>query len=171
MVELISAPSLAQLKLMKAPNGKRIEIIKTVAPRWLDIGDMLNFDAKGEKLKQIRKEEGNRGDEAICRKMFQLWLEGSGIKPILWATLLRILEDSDFTELAAQIKATLTQEFQCMCGIYLHSVIMILDVKTLGCSIPEHCKSGLAVLCKYQDALKYCSLYQCGTKIGNICVA
>ena len=53
-VELISAPSLAQLKLMKASDEKRIEIIKTVAPRWLDIGDMLNFNAKGGKLRTRR---------------------------------------------------------------------------------------------------------------------
>ena len=45
-VVLSSVPRLVQLRTMRTPNRQKIDIIKTVAPRWRDIGDLLDFDAR-----------------------------------------------------------------------------------------------------------------------------
>ena len=114
-MELISPPSLAALRLMKTPDGRRIEIIKTVAPMWWAVGDLLDFDRSGKTMDTIYGEEYQRGgEEAVCRKMFQLWLDGKGRKPVSWATLLDIMEDSPFKELAQIVRMALTYEFECM---------------------------------------------------------
>ena len=104
-VVLSSVPRLVQLRMMRTPDRQKIDIIKTVAPQWRDIGDLLDFDAKGETLKRIQADEG--GVESCCRCMFQHWLEGNGVQPVSWATLLEILEDCHFITLAAQVKNTL----------------------------------------------------------------
>jgi hypothetical protein len=101
-----SAPRLAQLKVWRpSSNDRKIEIIKTVASRWQDIGDLLDFDATGQTLQNINANE--RTVELCCRAMFQHWLEGNGVQPISWATLLRILDDCDFGALAADIRHSL----------------------------------------------------------------
>ena len=114
-VELSSVPSLTLLTQIKTREGEKIEVIKAVAPRWKDVGCLLDFDAIGKTLQQIQADNGHEGVESCCRVMFQHWLEGNGVQPVTWATLLEILEDCFFTKLAERIKASLTYEFQCEC--------------------------------------------------------
>ena len=105
---LTSVPlGLAQLKVLRTPDRMKIETIKTVSSRWKDIGDLLNFDPIGAKLSQIEADKGKEGVEACTRAMFQYWLEGNGVRPVSWATLLDILEDSHFTALADQLRKAL----------------------------------------------------------------
>ena len=114
-VELSSVPSLTLLTQMKTREGEKIEIINKVASKWKYIGVLLDFDKVGLTLQQIEADRGHEGVESCCRAMFQHWLEGNGVQPVSWATLLEILEDCLFTELAERIKAALTYEFQCEC--------------------------------------------------------
>ena len=107
---LSSAPRLAQLRVMRTPDGKKIEIIKSVAAKWRDIGDLLDFDASGATLQQIQADEGQKGVESCSRSMFQHWLLGNGEQPASWATLLEILEDSRFVSLAADVRRHLTSQ-------------------------------------------------------------
>ena len=60
MIQLSSAPRLALLKMIEAKDGKKIEIIKTVAPRWKDVGDLLDFDETGETLKEIEADKSGK---------------------------------------------------------------------------------------------------------------
>ena len=92
---------LAQLKVLRIPGKLKIEIIKTVAPRWNDVGILMDFDETGKKLEQIEKDKHDV--EPCCQTMFQYWLEGNGIKPVSWKTLLQILEDCNFKTLADQV--------------------------------------------------------------------
>ena len=110
MTVLSSAPRLVQLRVMRTANGQKIEIIKTVASQWRDIGDLLDFDASGETLQRIQADEGQKGVESCCRSMFQHWLQGNGVRPASWATLLEILEDSRFVSLAADVRRHLTSQ-------------------------------------------------------------
>ena len=107
---LSSAPRLAQLRVMRTADGQKIQIVKTVASQWRDIGDLLDFDASGETLQQIQADEGQRGVESCCRSMFQHWLQGNGVRPASWPTLLEILEDSQFVSLAADVRRHLTSQ-------------------------------------------------------------
>ena len=99
-----TVPSLAQLRVIKTSGGSKIEIIKTVAPKWRDIGDLLDFDKKGETLQQIEADKKNEGVESCCRAMFQYWLQGNG-KPASWTTLLEILDDCHFPDLVAKLRS------------------------------------------------------------------
>ena len=107
---LSSDPRLAQLRVMRTADGQKIEIIKTVASQWRDIGDLLDFDASGATVQRIQVDEGQRGVESCCRSMFQYWLQGNGVQPASWATLLEILEDSRFLSLVADVRRHLTSQ-------------------------------------------------------------
>jgi hypothetical protein len=90
--------------MMKTAEGKKIKIISTVASRWQELGDQLEFDKFGSKLDAIQTK--NRGDpEACCREMFQHWLKGSGVRPCSWRKLIELLEDCDFEVLAGQVNS------------------------------------------------------------------
>ena len=108
MAELSSAPRLAQLRVMRTADGQKIEIVKTVATKWRDVGVLLDFDAKGDTLDRI--EADRKGVESCSQSMFQHWLKGNGVRPASWATLLEILEDSRFVSLAADIRRHLTTQ-------------------------------------------------------------
>jgi hypothetical protein len=108
-----AVPRLALLGKLTTRDGQRIEIIKTIAPRWQDIAVHLDFDPTGLTLRQIQADEGGKGVKSCCRAMFQYWLEGNGRKPVSWDTLLEILEDCNYGALAAQIKSTLQEPNWC----------------------------------------------------------
>ena len=93
-------------------DGRKIEIIKTVSPYWMDVGDLLDFDALGTKLEQIKADEGARGVESCTRAMFRYWLEGNGVQPATWTTLLKVLRNTRFTALAAQLEKGLLENAQ-----------------------------------------------------------
>ena len=101
-----TVPRLAQLTLITTSGGQKIEIIKTVAPDWKNIGTLLDFDANGNTLSRLQA--NNNDVDSCCRYMFHYWLQGNGIQPATWATLVKILEDCNFNELAAQITTTFT---------------------------------------------------------------
>ena len=92
---------------MKAAEGKKIKIISTVASRWQELGDQMEFDEFGAKLDVI-KTKNNNDPDACCREMFQHWLKGGGIRPCSWRKLIELLEDCDFEVLAEQVNAMFT---------------------------------------------------------------
>ena len=91
---------------MKTASGKRVRIIKSLAPQWKNVGYLLDFDPDGQTLYQIEVENKLHGPEACCQEMFRLWLSGNG-KPATWETLLEVLEDCDHTHLVQQIRLVL----------------------------------------------------------------
>ena len=101
---LSSIPRLSQLRFLHTPDGGKIEIINTVAPYWKDIGDLLDFDISGTMLERIEANEGSKGVESCCRAMFQYWLQGNGVTPVSWDTLLKILKNTRFSRLATQLE-------------------------------------------------------------------
>ena len=98
---------MAKLTLLKTPGGDKIRIIKTISPRWRDVGDLLEFDTTGAQVNIIHANNVSQGVESCCRAMFQHWLEGNGTQPASWSTLLEVLRDSDFNNLAAQLEKAL----------------------------------------------------------------
>ena len=87
-------PTVSQLQLLHI-RGRRVEIIREIAPRWHHFGDQLQFDSDSRLLKVIK--ENHKGDcESACKEMFQWWLKGKGVQPVSWRTLAQLLEDSDY---------------------------------------------------------------------------
>ena len=98
-----AAPRIAQLSILQMPDGQKIKIIQTVSANWRKVGQLLDFDSTGQQLQVIDSRE--RGDpEKCCLAMFRYWLEGNGKQPVSWNTLIEILEDGDFRNLAHEVK-------------------------------------------------------------------
>ena len=101
-----SQPTIAQLSLLKTADGK-IRIISRLAPRWRDLGYIMNFDTTGAEIEMI--DQKYRGDpKECCRAMFQLWLSGYGVRPCSWGTLIELLEDCEQEALAEEIQSALS---------------------------------------------------------------
>ena len=93
--------------MWRTAQGKKIQIIKTVSPKWRKFGVLLDFDESGTQLDIIRgKYHGDPED--CCEAMFQHWLKGNGLKPCSWHTLIQVLEDCEEQALAQEIQHALT---------------------------------------------------------------
>ena len=97
-------PTLKLLSLLKTAEGKKIKIIPTVASQWQSLGDQLDFDKSGKKLKEI-EDKYPSDPKACCRSMFQHWIDGNGVHPRSWRKLIEVLDDCEFEELAAEVHA------------------------------------------------------------------
>ena len=100
-------PTLAKLSLLRTSQGKKIKIIERVAPFWQRLGDQLDFDESGSRLALIQAEYPNN-PMACCRAMFQHWLNGNGLTPCSWHTLIELLNDLDEVILAQEIQSALS---------------------------------------------------------------
>ena len=58
---VLATPKLVQLKLLRTPGGVKIEIIKTIAAKWKEVGDFLDFDSTGAALDVIQANHMGRG--------------------------------------------------------------------------------------------------------------
>ena len=102
-----SQPTIAQLLLLKTAADGKIKIISQLAPHWRDLGYIMNFDPTGAEIEAI--EQKYRGDpKECCRAMFQHWLNGNGVRPCLWGTLIELLEDCDQQALLEEIQSALS---------------------------------------------------------------
>ena len=99
-------PALAQLKMMKTTTGEKIKIIESVAARWKEVGDLLDFDPEGRTLELIEASNQQKGLVVCCREMFMSWLKGKG-REATWKVLIELLNDIDQSELAKQVKNAL----------------------------------------------------------------
>ena len=101
-----ATPTLAKLSVLRTAGGKKIQIIKRLAPSWRGLGILLDFDEAGTKLDIIdSKHRGN--PEACCQAMFQHWVKGNGVTPCSWNTLIELLDDCDQQALAKEIQDAL----------------------------------------------------------------
>ena len=100
-------PTLAMLSSLKISNGKKIQVIKRVAPFWQDLGSLMDFDESGTELATIG--DKHRGDpKECCRAVFQYWLNGNGVRPCSWRKLIALIKDCDQEVLAEEIQTALS---------------------------------------------------------------
>ena len=101
-----AALTLAKLSLLRTAGGKKIQIIKRLAPSWREVGILLDFDESGTELDIIEKTHPTN-PVACCQAMFQHWVKGNGVRPCSWSTLIDLLEDCDQQTLAKEIQDAL----------------------------------------------------------------
>ena len=102
-----SQPTIDNLLLLKTTDGKKIKIISELASSWRDLGFHMKFDERGKELKTIEKK--HHGDpKDCCCAVFQHWLDGNGVSPHSWRTLIGLLEDLDQVVLAQEIQSALS---------------------------------------------------------------
>jgi hypothetical protein len=106
MAKILSAPpSIKKLKLLKGPDGQKVNIVASVAGNWKEIGFQLDFDATGQQLDAI--ETCYKNDPlSCCQAMFQHWLKGNGVEQT-WGMLIGILKDCDQGPLADSVEKVL----------------------------------------------------------------
>jgi len=99
-------PRMAQLMRMKTSKGEKVEIIKTIAPDWKQVGYPMDLDPRGQKIRCIEAEHAHKlnGPVICCQEIFTLWLDSPDAA---WGNLIELLIDSEYTQLAEQVKSAL----------------------------------------------------------------
>lgn len=95
------------LSVLKTCEGKKIRIIKSVAPFWHQLGLLMDFDNTGTQLEIIAKQHP-MDPEACCLAVFQHWMKGNGVKPCSWRKLIELIDDCGQEVLAEEIQAALS---------------------------------------------------------------
>ena len=99
-------PTLAKLSMMKSATGEKIKIIESLAPKWKELGALLDFDPEGRTLALIEANNKLKGPTASCQEMFVTWLQGKGVE-VTWKVLIELLDKVDQSELAKRVKTAL----------------------------------------------------------------
>jgi len=86
---------------LKTSQGKKVEIVKTIAPAWKQFGLLLELDPKGEEVRRIEAAHAQNGPVICCQEMFTVWLDSP---EATWGNLIELLIDSEQEELAEQVK-------------------------------------------------------------------
>ena len=91
---------------MKSATGEKIKIIESVAPKWKELGALLDFDPEGRTLELIEANNKLKGPVASCQEMFVTWLQGKGMEAT-WKVLIEHLDDINQSEFAKRVKSAL----------------------------------------------------------------
>ena len=92
--------------MLKNSKGERIEIIKTIAPEWMNVGMLMDLDPNGRKVVNIESQHAHKRNGLVvcCREMFILWLDQPDAT---WGKLIELLIDSEQKDLAEKVKDAL----------------------------------------------------------------
>ena len=99
-----SQPSLDQLHVLGS-GEKSVKIRKRVAARWRDLASHLKFEPGVIKI--IESDSRSHCEDAFDDLM-RRWLEGAGLLPVSWKTLLQALDAADFKALSSDIRKVLS---------------------------------------------------------------
>ena len=84
------------------PQLLRLKIPQRVGANYSTFGILLLDDAVGGRVECL-EEECNKKADKVVRKILQEWLEGRGLEPVTWETLIKTLRDSDLSALADEV--------------------------------------------------------------------
>ena len=98
----VTKPSIAQLMSLKTATGRELEIIKSIAPWWKQLGYLMDCDDEGRTVAFIEVEHHSK--LACCQEMFLLWLKSPYAT---WENLIGLLIDCEHEYLAGRIEDAL----------------------------------------------------------------
>ena len=84
----------------------RLEIPQRVGGNYFTFGILLLNDAVGSRVCALKKECQGDADDTILR-FLQEWLEGRGVEPVTWESLIKTLRDCDLSALADEVTETI----------------------------------------------------------------
>ena len=100
-------PTLGGLRHFPVANG-HIDLAEEIGADYEKFGTLLLEDNNGNKVKNIEVSEC--GDPVkITVEILRQWLQGKGIKPVTWQTLVKCLRDTDLTTLVDNMKNSLSE--------------------------------------------------------------
>lgn len=74
---------------LKTSQGKKVEIVKAIAPAWKQFGLLLDLDPKGEEVRRIEAAHAQNGPVICCQEMFTLWLDSPDAT---WGNLIETID-------------------------------------------------------------------------------
>ena len=104
LTESDDEPTLSQLLKFPGKRGK-INIPERIGTNYKTFGIFLLNDGNGAKVESIAKEEGDLIH--ISLKILSKWLQGEGMQPPTWTTIIEALEMSNLGALAKDIRAVI----------------------------------------------------------------
>ena len=97
-------PNLQELLKFTCTDGRVISIPVEIGVKYFEFGIFLLDDRSGSRVKSMASKHQNVAKQ-INIEILQEWLEGSGKKPVSWATLVEVLRDIGLSTLADEIAA------------------------------------------------------------------
>ena len=85
-------------------NGRRVSIADEISVNYTEFGAQLLDDPTGTKVRNIEAAK-LRDPKEINIEILREWLNGGGRVPVTWQALVKVLQDIDKGELAAEIAA------------------------------------------------------------------
>ena len=87
------------------PQLLRLKLHKEVGANYTTFGVLLLDDETGSRVTAIEKECQKHADDVTIR-ILQEWLEGKGLQPVIWETLVQTLRDTGLSALADKVLTT-----------------------------------------------------------------
>lgn len=91
-------------------GGRTVRLINTTAADWKRVATRLHFD--NSDIRRIEKNNPNKCEDA-CRDMLDEWLRGSFRVPTNWETLIKALEEADFSNISNDLQHIIVSHQQC----------------------------------------------------------
>ena len=88
------------------PQLLRLKIPQRVGANYSTFGILLLNDAIGSRVQALTMASQGNIYHTILR-ILQEWLEGRGLEPVTWETLIKTLKDSDLSALADEVQQNL----------------------------------------------------------------
>ena len=133
-----------------------VSVRTEIGTKYFDFGVHLLDDTTGSKIQAMEKEFHNNAAE-INQRIFMEWLQGSGIRPVSWQTLVGVLRDIQLNTLADKIECAETEPSEIQMPkerkLQLVSISILRFAFTvfISLSIASECKFFQNYLkCKYK---------------------
>ena len=83
-------------------DGEEVDLTEAIGDNYYKFCIHLLEDKTGGKISAMEKELGKNAQD-INKKIFKIWLEGKGIQPVSWSTLVAVLHKIKLITLAKDI--------------------------------------------------------------------
>ena len=84
------------------PELVRLEIPQGVGGNYYTFGILLLNDERGSRMKSFRTECQGKPEDVI-QMILEEWLEGKGLLPVTWRSLIKVLNETKLTLMADKI--------------------------------------------------------------------
>ena len=95
------------LGALHTKDGDTINVFEKISTDYEDFGIMLLEDKGGDLVENISDSSRNK-PTYVTKEIVRKWRKGTGMKPVTWATLIKVLEKLGLSELADDIRGSLS---------------------------------------------------------------
>ena len=92
-----------ELTCFPMAGGEEVDLTEEIGDNYYKFCIHLLEDKTGGQISAMEKELGKNAHD-INKKIFKLWLEGKGVKPVSWSTLITVLRRIKLITLASDIE-------------------------------------------------------------------